>query len=196
MVEIYETLIQGFSEKGFESVDHWLSTEQLIGLRQSLLSQYKKDDFHTAGIGNKDHLQTVESIRNDEIRWLSKETSNPVEMKFFSQMEGFIQYLNRTCFTAITSFESHYAVYDKGSFYKRHIDRFKHDDRRRFTFVFYLTESWTKQDGGELILYLNNETITVEPLPGRMIFFDSSIPHEVLVANEQRLSLTGWMKVN
>ena len=194
MLSTYEKLIQGLLDKGFESVDNWLTQEELVCLRKSLLVHYENDDFHTAGIGNKINLQTLEKIRNDHIYWVDFSKANECELLFHSKISNFVDYLNRTCFTGIQSFEFQYAVYDEGSFYKKHVDRFVNDDKRQFSIVFYLSEDWKEGDGGELRLYLDQEKHEIQPIPGRMVFFQSDIPHEVLVSNRMRLSLTGWLK--
>ena len=196
MYSVYEKLIQGLLDKGFGSVDNWFSIEQITCLRKSLLKRYENDSFHDAGIGNKEQLQTVTTIRSDQIYWFEKAHLNECEQPFFAAIDGFIDYLNRTCFAGIRSYEFHYAVYEKGTFYKKHIDQFKNDDRRQFSVVLYLPESWKKGDGGELILYVKDEKIIIEPLPGRILFFSSDIPHEVTISNIQRLSITGWLKSN
>lgn len=194
MLSTYEKLIQGLLDKGFESVDNWLTQEELVCLRKSLLVHYENDDFHNAGIGNRINLQTLEKIRNDHIYWVDFAKANECEQLFHSKISDFVDYLNRTCFTGIQSFEFQYAVYDEGSFYKKHVDRFVNDDKRQFSVVFYLSEDWVEGDGGELRLYLDQEEHEIQPIPGRMVFFQSDIPHEVLVSNRIRLSLTGWLK--
>ena len=196
MFSTYEKLIQGLLEKGFESVDNWLAPEQLACLRKSLLAKYENDRFHFAGIGNKENLQVVERIRNDHIHWLDPKNANECETHFLVKVDDFVQYLNRTCFTGIQSYEFQYAVYEEGSYYKKHVDRFKNDDRRQFSIVFYLTEFWQDGDGGELLIHAGGLVNRIRPLPGRVVFFRSDIPHEVLPTNHLRLSLTGWLKTS
>lgn len=191
---MYEALIQPLLEKGVGSVDNWFSGEEIQGLRKALLSHYNKDEFRLAGIGNQHKLQKETSIRNDRIHWLNVNTEMLFEQAFFKKIQDFVAYLNRTCFAGIRSFEFHYAVYEIGSFYKRHSDQFNNDDRRSFSMVLYLTESWKEEDAGELLIYTKDETIKLAPLPGRLVFFSSDIEHEVLKSNAQRLSLTGWLK--
>lgn len=194
MFSTYEKLIEGLLDRGFGSVDHWLSSEELDGLRKSLLMHYNQENFHLAGVGNKEALQTEKKIRTDHIYWLDHSTTNPFEQQFLHKINDFVAYLNRTCFAGIASCELHYAVYQKGSYYKKHIDRFRNDDRRKFSIVFYLSENWSEGDGGELLLYTADTVTKIEPIPGRMVFFDSELPHEVLTSHILRLSLTGWMK--
>ncbi|HPF98349.1 MAG TPA: 2OG-Fe(II) oxygenase, partial [Mangrovimonas sp.] len=110
-------------------------------------------------------------------------------------------YLNKTCFLGILQKEFHYALYPKGTFYKRHLDTFQNDDRRKLSFVFYLNdETWKPENGGELVLYLQENTHEVPkmvyPMPGRVVIFESQeLEHEVKpVLESQRLSITGWLK--
>ena len=190
----YEQLIQGLLEKGFASVDNWLAPGELDCLRKSLLIHYEQERFHSAGIGNWENLQVVERIRNDHIYWLDAKKANDCERAFLEKIDDFVQYLNRTCFAGIRSFEFQYAFYEEGSFYKKHVDRFQNDDRRQFSMVFYLSEKWHEGDGGELLIYTDETVTRVEPVSGRVVFFRSEIPHEVLPTRIPRLSLTGWMK--
>lgn len=181
-------------DKGFESVDNWLAPEQLACLRKSLLSNYESHRFHFAGIGNRENLQVVGRIRNDHIFWLDPSTASECERLFLEKIDQYVQYLNRSLYSGIRSHEFQYAVYEQGSFYKKHVDRFKNDDRRQFSMVFYLTECWKEGDGGELLIYADESITRIQPVPGRMVFFKSDIPHEVLPTNGIRLSLTGWLK--
>ena len=191
---IGDVLPRKLLEKGFESVDNWYSSEELSGLRTSLLRRYEKQAFAMAGIGKNQYHQREEKIRNDQILWLNKTDANDFENRFFEKMDDFVIHLNRTCFAGIRDYEFHYAVFEKGAFFKKHADRFKNDDRRQFSFVSYLTENWQKGDGGEIILYANGQEIKIEPIPGRVIFFSADLQHEVLPTNIQRLSLAGWLK--
>ncbi len=194
MYETFENLIQGLLEKGFGSVDNWYNAEELDCLRKSLMTHYRQDDFHAAGIGKLENFRKVGKVRSDQVYWLDRAEADDCERQFFEKMDAFILYLNRTCFAGIRDAEFHFAVYEPGSFYKKHVDKFQNDGRRLFSFVSYLTEKWEAGDGGELVLYPVEEGMKIEPLPGRVIFFRSDLLHEVLVSNVQRLSLTGWMK--
>ena len=187
-------MIQGLLDRGFGSVDNWLSDEELDCLRKSVLSRYQDGLFHQAGIGSAENFQKATTIRNDKVLWLERPDPGTCEQAFFQKMDTFVEYLNRTCFTGIKSYEFHYAVYEKGSFYKKHIDRFKNDLSRQFSFVTYLSESWEPGDGGELLLYTEKDVLTISPNPGKILFFRSDLPHEVLRTKKTRLSLTGWMK--
>jgi SM-20-related protein len=90
--------------------------------------------------------------------------------------------------------ECHYAYYDTGSFYKKHIDQFRSDSGRKYSMVLYLNENWQPHMGGQLVLYADQD-VQIDPLGGRMVFFKSDkIAHEVLLSNAPRLSIAGWLK--
>lgn len=100
--------------------------------------------------------------------------------------------MNKTCFLGILRKEFHYALYPTGNFYKRHIDTFQNDDRRKLSFVCYLNEAgWLPENGGELVLYLDDTSKETEkviyPLPGRVVIFESQIiEHEVKPVKTER----------
>lgn len=194
MVELYETLIQGLLDRSFVSVDHWLSPDRVMDLRKSLADRYAADAFHLAGVGNQNRHQTKTDFRSDRIHWLDRDQATKAEKRLYGEIDGFVEYLNRTCYAGIQDSEFHYAVYEPGSFYGKHVDCFRQNNRRRYTMVFYLHEAWQPGDGGELQLYLGEATIPIQPKPGRVVFFDSGVPHEVLKGHIRRMSLTGWLK--
>jgi SM-20-related protein len=107
----------------------------------------------------------------------------------------FLRYLNLTCYTGLNTGEFHYAWYDIGSFYKKHLDQFRTDSGRKYSIVVYLNENWTDEDGGQLLLYIGGKTIRINPEGGRIVFFESDkIEHEVLSSKRPRMSVTGWLK--
>ena len=85
-------------------------------------------------------------------------------------------------------------MYPPGAFYRRHLDRFATDDRRTLSCVLYLNEAWRAEDGGALRLYLpDRHRVTCCPRAGTLVaFLSERFEHEVLPAQRERLSLTGW----
>ena len=71
---------------------------------------------------------------------------------------------------------------------------------RVLSVVAYLNSSWSQDDGGELVLYRDEqdaEGIKVTPLNGTLvIFLSEEFPHEVLPANRDRYSVAGWFRCN
>jgi len=195
MNESFERAIQGVVDSGFAVCENFISGSLVKSLRNNLFSRYSDGQFKRAGIGKWNNFQKDLDIRNDYIHWMAQNATDPVENEFQSLINNFIDYLNYTCFTGIKSFEFHYALYPRGSFYKRHIDQFSNDPGRQYTMIFYLNENWQQKDGGQLVLYLKNKTFEIMPKGGTMIFFESQkIEHEVLKSHGDRMSITGWLK--
>lgn len=198
---LYEQIISDILELGYSIADGFFSEEEVEALRTSLLNKYEEDNFKKAAIGNRTNENIVKSIRGDFILWMDEAKANETELIFFNKVNNLIKYLNKTCFLGIIQKEFHYALYPQGTFYKRHLDTFQNDDRRKLSFVFYLNDNtWKPENGGDLVLYLqedNQETPKkVHPLPGRVVIFESQeLEHEVKpVLQSQRLSITGWLK--
>jgi SM-20-related protein len=197
---VYEQIIQDIGWKKFSIIDDFFSSEIVSHLRQSLLNKHEENRFKKAAIGNRVNELIVKSIRGDHILWIDEMTANTAESLFFNQINDLVSYLNKTCFMGILQKEFHYALYPKGTFYKRHIDTFQNDDRRKLSFVCYLnTEDWKPENGGELVLYLGEKGMEAEkiiyPFPGRIVIFESQIiEHEVKPVDIERFSITGWLK--
>lgn len=198
----YERIISDIVSRKHSIIDDFFSSEIVTLLRESLIKKHDANRFKKAAVGNRVNEVIVNSIRGDQILWIDELVSNPAEKLFFEQINELVNYLNKTCFLGILNKEFHYALYPKGTFYKRHIDTFQNDDRRRLSFVCYLNaEDWNIENGGELVLYLNQDGTETEkiiyPLPGRMVVFESQlIEHEVKLVKLERLSITGWLKTS
>lgn len=197
MVSNFEEIINGFLEKRIGVSNQFLNQNLATNLRLNLLSLYKNEALRLAGIGNLHLLSKDKEIRRDKIFWLNKTDMNIHEITFFKLIDDFVDYLNKTCFTGIKSYEFHYALYEKGAFYKKHLDQFKLDDSRAFSMIMYLNENWVEGDGGELKVYFENEFQLISPTNQKFVFFKSNdLEHEVLVSHTKRMSITGWLKTS
>ncbi|MAN60239.1 MAG: oxidoreductase [Flavobacteriaceae bacterium] len=194
----YETIITDLIERQYSIVDDFFAEAEVRQLRDSLLQKYEDDRFKKSAIGNRTNEEVDKAVRGDFILWIDELRQNDAEEIFFGKINDLVSYLNKTCFLGILQKEFHYAVYPTGTFYKRHIDTFQNDDRRKLSLVCYLNEeNWPVENGGELALYPNGKPmVEVVPLPGRVVLFESQIlEHEVkTVKNGERLSITGWLK--
>lgn len=192
----YERLITGLISNEFGVCDDFFSADIIAGLRNNLMQYYNEGTMYRAGIGKDADYTKDKEIRRDVICWINEKSEDGFERIFIDKINEFYNYLNKTCYTSINAFEFHYAYYDVGSFYKRHIDQFQTDNGRLFSFVLYLNEGWETDDGGELVLYTKEKTKTILPIEGRVAFFKSDVTeHEVKVAlTRPRLSIVGWLK--
>ena len=197
---LYEKIISGLLEEQYYIAEDFFDIEEVKQLRTILLEKFEEDNFKKAAIGNKLNETIEKTVRGDFILWINENDAGVAEKIFFSKINSLVEYLNKTCFLGIVQKEFHYAVYPKGTFYKRHLDTFQNDDRRKLSLVCYLNdENWKPENGGELVIYKNENGVEVPksiyPLPGRVVIFESQIlEHEVKPVNTTRLSITGWLK--
>lgn len=197
---VYEKIISDLLEQQYSIVEDFFSLDEVEELRNSLLTKYEEDNFKKAAIGNRTNEVIAKSIRGDFILWLNEAEAAQAEKAFFSKINEFVDYLNKTCFLGILHKEFHYALYPEGTFYKRHLDTFQNDDRRKLSMVCYLNDQdWQPEYGGELVIYTEENGVeipkTIYPFPGRMVIFESQVlEHEVKPVKTERLSITGWLK--
>lgn len=198
-VHQYESIIDGILNEGYGIVDEFLSAGEVASLAQQLHYRRQAGQFRVAGIGNE-QVTVQTAIRGDEILWIDEATATPDEAAFLGRVNTFMHYVNQTCFLGLRDYEFHYALYPPGTFYKRHLDQFRSDSRRKLSVICYLNANWQETDGGQLALYLprtdgSEQLIRVNPTGGRLVCFESArLEHEVLPATRDRLSLTGWLK--
>lgn len=105
-------------------------------------------------------------------------------------------FLNHALYLSLHEFETHFAIYQPGSFYKKHVDQFQSTKNRKISCVYYLNEQWQPSFGGKLNLYSPQDELLSEviPLGNRLICFNSELPHEVELTHCTRYSIAGWMK--
>ncbi|TYB78656.1 2OG-Fe(II) oxygenase [Bizionia myxarmorum] len=196
----YERIIDDILKQKYSLVENFFSEDEVLELRQSLLEKHDADIFKKAAIGNKVNEVIEKTIRGDVILWIDENRADAMEVAFFRKVNNLIEYLNQTCFLGILHKEFHYALYPEGTYYKRHLDTFQNDDRRKLSFVCYLNEAgWLPENGGELVLYFDENGKELEkviyPFPGRVVIFESQLlEHEVKPVKAERLSITGWLK--
>jgi SM-20-related protein len=191
----FDLLINSFMDNQIGIDTNFLSEALSNGLRQNIAALQKEDLLMAAGIGNKEVKDSQQKMRGDKIYWLDKKHDNDFEKEFLQQMEEFIAHLNETCYTGINASEFHYAVYDEGSFYKRHKDQFQNDNNRKYSLINYLNKDWLAADGGQLLVYQNETVQSISPEAQTAVFFKSDeMEHEVSLAHRSRMSVSGWLK--
>lgn len=173
-------------------------------LRKISQKLYSQKHFKSAAIGEtKLDIQAANKIRNDFTLWID-EGNWPADLSVedIQKLQDYLQFLNLTRETlknffriSLNSFETHFAIYPTGHFYKKHVDQTAQNNRRYFSFVLYLNEKWQAADGGHLVGYKGQDKIfDIVPSEGRLIIFFSSLEHEVLPTSKERFSITGWFR--
>ena len=102
-----------------------------------------------ASIGRGAGQEVREGVRGDRIQWLDAGLS-PACDHYLALMDGLRQALNRELYLGLDDYECHFALYPPGAFYQKHLDRFRDDDRRAVSAVFYLNPDWQPEQGGAL----------------------------------------------
>ena len=195
MTNRFDLLIDSFLENNIGIDTCFMSKTLSNGLQQNIVQLQKEGLMIAAGIGNEVVMDAKQNMRGDKIYWMDKSHSNIFEQEFLSQVEDFVEYLNRTCYTGINGYEFHYAVYEAGSGYKRHKDQFKNDSNRKYSLIHYLNVNWEEENGGNLLVYQNDLVQQIHPKSQTAVFFKSDeIEHEVSKSNRRRMSVTGWLK--
>lgn len=169
-------------------------------ISQVLLEKIQSTQAHelkAASIGRGAEQQLNPDIRRDRIQWL--EEHNEPDGQYLELMTQLKNGLNRRLFMGLFDYESHYAVYQPGAFYKKHVDALKGSQNRILTTVFFLNPHWKEADCGELIIYdeQDNELERIAPKMGHfVIFLSERFPHEVRQTLAQRNSIAGWFRVS
>jgi SM-20-related protein len=193
--KIFDTLIDSFIDNKVGIADNFLSVALAAHLKGNLKSLFSEDQMLSAGTGNSKTVTHDKLVRSDKIYWLDPIHKDKYEDEFFALMDQFVAHLNRTCYTGITGYEFHYTWYEKGSFYKKHLDQFQNNSSRKYSMIIYLNEDWKEIDGGELSIHHADHIQNISPANGKSVFFKSSeLLHEVLCTTKPRLSITGWLK--
>lgn len=198
--QLLDELADTLTREGYLIADHLLPP-LLVEKLAFEFHQVEPSQLVEAGIGRQADYQKNEKVRLDKIQWL--DAKSPVSYDYLSWMEALRIGLNRRLFLGLFDFESHYASYQVGAFYKKHFDAFKAPPassapNRVLSTVLYLNHNWEAGDGGELVIYADDsETVLAQVAPtlGRLVIFLSErFPHEVLMAHRERLSIAGWFR--
>ncbi|AEF54561.1 2OG-Fe(II) oxygenase [Marinomonas posidonica] len=194
----FANVLMDLQTQGWSVQDQFFSDE----FTQALMDEVHGIDhanMQQAGIGRKQDHQVMLDARRDYIQWIDPD--RPIRRDFLKVMEELRVALNRRLFLGLFDYEAHFARYEKGAFYEKHLDAFQGRSNRVLSTVLYLNDDWQDQDGGEFVLYDERETDNVlgrfYPQRGRLaIFLSEAFPHEVLAANRTRHSIAGWFRIN
>ena len=191
---LYEKISDALVNDGYLVIDEALPTTLLQKLLQLATEEslYKK-----AGISQTKKLHIDSTKRRDKILWLDEDGG--AQSEYLEFMQGLQNYLNRSLYLGLNEYESHFALYEVGDFYEKHVDAFQNSKNRCVTTVLYLNEEWSTPDGGELLLYSEEDVLIQRVLPkgGRLLLFLSErFPHEVLPTKRSRYSIAGWFRVD
>ncbi|MGH8355504.1 MAG: 2OG-Fe(II) oxygenase [Pseudomonas sp.] len=188
-------IVDDLAEHGWSQQSVFLPEELTLELAAECRARAAAGALAPAAIGRGAELAVREEVRGDRIQWLQAGQSAACE-RYLQIMDGLRQALNQGLYLGLDDYESHFALYPPGAFYRKHLDRFRDDDRRVVSVLLYLNQAWLPEHGGALRLHLDGgREQEIAPLGGSLVaFLSAAVPHEVLPASRERLSLAGWFR--
>ncbi len=192
--KLHSNIVDSIVNDGYIVVKNALDTKMLSALLEMAQNKiiYKK-----AGISAAGDLHLDASRRRDKISWLDDDGSDMGEFLKFSN--SLRETLNRELYLGLSYYEAHFALYEEGDFYEKHLDAFKGSKNRVVTTVLYLNQEWEESNGGELIIYDKNDNIIKKVVPNAgtfVVFLSDKFPHEVLPSKVKRHSIAGWFRID
>lgn len=185
-------MFETFERENFFQVPHFLNFKEVMDLREQI--RISGPQFRPASLGISKLVDA--RIRSDEICWIDPEmTARSVALQvYFSKLEDLKNYLNEKYFLGLKSVDSHFAVFQAGTFYQRHLDRsIHHQSARKVSLVCYLNSDWQVSHGGALRIYQGEHLEDIQPIGGTLVgFLSDEVEHEVMPSYSERLSLTSW----
>jgi SM-20-related protein len=175
--------------------DQFVAAAQIDSLLECARARQVRGDFAPARVGGPEGAQRREEIRGDFTCWW-REPFHPAERSLLDQLDALRLELNREAYLGLLELELHYARYPPGAGYARHVDQPRGTTQRKVSLVLYLNRNWTTLDGGMLRIHATDDrTLEIEPVAGRLVcFLTAGREHEVLPAQRERLSISGWFR--
>ena len=194
---IFTHITQAIAQHGYCVMDNALPANIAHALHQHMTTIPTRD-FRGMGVGRAGQLHIDQDYRSDTSLWL--DGKHTAEQDYLQWMEQLRLTINQDLFLGLFDYDAHFAHYAPQSFYKRHTDAFQGLSNRKLTTVYYLNPDWLTSDGGELVMYADenssNAFQTITPQMNRLVvFLSESFPHEVLPAHKDRYSIAGWFKL-
>jgi len=197
-----QVMLQSLEQDGFAVIPEFLPASEIAGMAQDAKRLQALGLMRQAGTGQAAVVarNPTESIRGDFTHWLDDaENTSPIQEQFLQVMETVRNALNQYFFFGLFDIEAHFAIYPPGAAYSKHLDQFRENQQRQVSCILYLNDSWLPTDGGQLRLYLDGMAKTpyrdIEAIGGTLVaFLSSRFWHEVLPAQRERISISGWFR--
>jgi len=127
-VDRYEAIGRDLIERAWSVQPGYFDPVLVDRLRAEILVLHENDELSRAGVGRGGAFKIDDGVRRDTTRWLTRDTL--ARCRYLDQMEALRIELNRRLFLGLFEYESHFALYEKGAFYRRHYDSFQGDASR------------------------------------------------------------------
>lgn len=191
------TIVERIAEQGYAVIENFLSQDQVKALALQAQSLQNAGEMYKATTG----VAKVENAtrRGDFIHWIEASQASTAEAAYLNAMAALQQAINQAFFLGLFELESHFAIYPPGAGYQKHLDQFIGKEERKVSCILYLNDNWHSDHGGQLRMYLDKKDdkrfIDITPQAGTLVvFLSSDFLHEVLPANRERMSVSGWFR--
>lgn len=135
-----EQMLDALVDQGWFEWPNAVTDALCLALLAEVETYDEAGQLQKAGIGRGYEHQLNTDIRRDQIRWLDNSTDT--QKTYLKQMADLQYELNQALFLGLFEYESHFALYKKGDFYKKHLDSFRGNANRMVTTVLYLNPEW------------------------------------------------------
>ena len=193
-LNLFSDITDALVKDGYIIIDNALKKQLCNDL---LLYAKDESNYKNAGISASSDFHIDTTKRSDKTLWIDEDNASQSEYLTFAK--DLQEYLNRELYLGLSYYEAHFAIYNAGDFYEKHLDAFTGSKNRVVTTVFYLNDEWDEKDGGELVIYDESDKLIKKVLPKSntlVVFLSDKFPHEVLKANKKRFSIAGWFRVD
>lgn len=187
------------AERGWSLRRDFFEPATIAALRGEAFALLGAGAYTRAAVGHGARGRVDSDVHAALVHWLDPQMPTEPQRIYWERVRELESRLSRELHLKIRSVDAHFALYPQGGLSRRHLDRFPEGDSRAVSAVLYLVDAWSEEDGGQLALYANVQdelpTETLLPEPGLFVcFLSRTVPHEVLPARRDRLSLTAWLR--
>jgi SM-20-related protein len=189
----FDTATASLAADGWCVLKGLMSAAQTLALTNECLAMHDARQLTPARVG-ADRDRTL--LRGDSTHWFESDALSAPQQAFADRIDVLRIELSRSLMLGLVDSESHYAVYQPGAGYARHLDQLRDNDARVVSAVFYLNDAWQEAEGGALRLHLADQSHRdIYPHAGTLLLFLSAqFEHEVLPATRDRMSIACWMR--
>jgi len=137
------------------AADGWYVFSNLMSLAQTQALASECLTLHNAQLLTPARVgadRDASLLRGDSTSWFLPEALSVAQQAFADRIEVLRIALSRNLLLGLVDSESHYAVYQPGIGYARHLDCLRNNNARVVSAVFYLNDAWQETEGGALRL--------------------------------------------
>ena len=121
-------IVDDLASCGWSQQNIFLPESLTLALAAECRIRAEEGELAPAAVGRGASQEVREGIRGDHIQWLEPGQAECCD-QYLELMDGLREALNRGLFLGLEDFECHFALYPPGAFYRKHLDRFRDDDK-------------------------------------------------------------------